>query len=213
MSLLFRLKFVWRLHSTIFELIKLLQICVYVSIAVLFLTKCSRRTFCWHLPFQSLNSNTRVGHESCSRFIKVTTKTKVSYCSTLDRFEQTLHLIRVFSWPFYKKQVNVQCGFGSISIPIASHIHNAAKHVIVKNNCQSYFKNFVVIFSRKHEGAFRTDWKTYRCIFYHFSIDIFLITIFQVATSLLIFLTTKPSLAQLRKQVNVIMYSPILTGT
>ena len=107
--------------------------------------------------FESLNSNTTVGHEGCSRFIKITTKTKVSYCSTLDRFEQTLHLVRVLLWPFYKKQVNVQCGIGSISIPIASHIHNAANHVIAKNNCQSYFKNFVVIFSRKHEGAFRTD--------------------------------------------------------
>ena len=42
-SILFRLKFVW-LHSTIFELIKLLQICVYISIAVLFLTKRSQRT-------------------------------------------------------------------------------------------------------------------------------------------------------------------------
>ena len=130
---------------------------MYVSIAVLFLTKCSGRTFCQHLPFQSLNSNTRVGHKSCSRFIKVTTKTKVSYCSTLDRFEQTLHLVRVLLWPFYKKQVNVQCGIGSISIPIASHIHNAANHVIAKNNCQSYFKKLEVLFSRKPQGAIRAD--------------------------------------------------------
>ena len=125
-STLFRLKFVWRLHGTIFELIKLLQICVYISIAVLFLTKSSQRTSSQHLPFQSLNSNTRVGHERCSRFIKITTKTKVNCCSTLDRFEQTLHLVWVFLWPFYKKQVNVWYGIDSISMQIASHIHNAA---------------------------------------------------------------------------------------
>ena len=123
-SILFRLKFVWRLHSTIFKLIKLQQICVYISIAVLFLTKRSQRTSTQHLPFQSLNSNTRVGHERCSRFIKITTKTKVNCCSTLDRFEQTLHLVWVFLWPFYKKQVNVRYGIGSISMQIASHIHN-----------------------------------------------------------------------------------------
>ena len=29
------MKFVWRLHSAIFELIKMLQICVYINIAVL----------------------------------------------------------------------------------------------------------------------------------------------------------------------------------
>ena len=179
----------------IFELIKLLQICVYVSIAVLFLTKSSRRTSSLHLPFQSLNSNTRVGHERCSRFIKITTKTKVNCCSILDRFEQTLHLVWVFLWPFYKKKVNVQYGIGSISMPLVSHIHNAANHFIAKNNCQNYFKKFEVPFSRKQQGATRADWKNYLCIFYHFSIDIFSIMIFQMATSLLIFSTTRPFLA------------------
>ena len=150
-SILFRLKFVWRIHSTIFELIKLLQISLYISIAVLFLTKSSQRTSSQHLPFQSLNSNTRVGHERCSRFIKITTKTKVNCCSILDRFEQTLHLVWVFLWPFYKKQVNVHYGIGSISMPIASHIHNAASDVIGKKNCQSYFKKFEVLFFRKQQ--------------------------------------------------------------
>ena len=134
------MKFVWRLHSTIFKLIKLLQIYVHISITVLFLTKGSQRTSRQHLPFQSLNSNTRVGHERCSRFIKITTKTKVNCCSTLDRFEQTLHLVWVFLWPFYKKQVNIRNGIGSISMQVASHIHNAANRVIAKNNCQSFFK-------------------------------------------------------------------------
>ena len=60
-------------------------------------------------------------------------------------------------WPFYKNKVNVQYGSGSISMPIASHIHNAANHVIAKNNCQSYFKKFEVLFSRKQQGATRAD--------------------------------------------------------
>ena len=102
------MKFVWQLHSTIFVLIKLLQMyeCVHISIAVLFLTKSSLHTSSQHLPFQSLNSKTRVGHERCSRFIKFTTKTKVNCCKTFDRFEQTLYLVWVFLWPFYKKHVN-----------------------------------------------------------------------------------------------------------
>ena len=43
---------------------------MHISIAVLFLTKSSQRTSSQHLPFRSLNGNTRVGHERCSRFIK-----------------------------------------------------------------------------------------------------------------------------------------------
>ena len=113
------------------------------------LTKSSRRTSSQHLPYQSLNSNTRVGRERCSRFAKVTSKTKVNCCSTLNRFKQNLHLAWVFLWPFFKKQVNVHCGIGSISMPIASHIHNAANHVIANNNCISYFKKIEVLFSRK----------------------------------------------------------------
>ena len=57
----------------------------------------------------------------------------------------------------YEKQVNVQYGIGSISMPITSHIHHAAKQVIAKNNCQSYYKKFEVVFSRKQKGAIRTD--------------------------------------------------------
>ena len=163
--------------------------------------------------FQNLNRNTSKGHERCSRFVKITTKTRVNCCSILDRCEQTLHLVWVFLWPFHKKQINVQYSIGSISMPIASHIHNAANHVIAKNNCQSYFKKFEVLFSRKPQVAIRADWKIYRCIFYHFSVDIFSITIFQVANSLSIFSTTRPFLAQCRKQVNVIMYSPMIIET
>ena len=98
--------------------------CVCSHHCIIF-NKSSRRTSSLNLPFQSLNSNTRVGQERCSRFIKVTTKKKVNCCSTRDRFEKTLQLVWVFSWPFFKKQLNVQCSIGSISMEIASHIHNA----------------------------------------------------------------------------------------
>ena len=91
-----------------------------------FWQKSSRRTSRQHLLFQSLNSNTRVEYERSSRFIKIITKTKFNSCSTLDRFEQTLHLVWLFLWQFYKKQVNVQYDIGSISMSIASHIYNAA---------------------------------------------------------------------------------------
>ena len=144
------MKFVWRLRSTIFELIKLLQICVYISIAVLFLTKRSRRTSSRHLSFQSLNSNTKVGHERCSRFIKITTKTKVNCCSTLDRFEQMLDLVWVFLWPFHKKQVNVQYGISSISMAIASHIHNTANTSLQRTTAKATSKNLRFSFLENH---------------------------------------------------------------
>ena len=109
--------------------------------------------------------------------------------------------------------MNVQYGIGSISMLIVSHIHNTVNQVIANNNCQSYFKTFEVLFSRKQQGAIRADWKIYPCIFYHFRIDIFSITIFQVGTSISIFSTTRPFLAQCRKQLNVIMYLPMLMET
>ena len=160
-----------------------------------------------------MNSDTRVGHKQCSRFIKITNKTKVNCCSILDRFKEILHLVWVFLCPFFKKEVTFQYGIGSISIPIASHIHNAANQVIAKNNWECYFKKFEVLFSRKQQGVIRADWKLYPCIFYHFSTDIFSIMVFQVSTSLSIFSTTEPLLPQCRKQVNVILHSPILIET
>ena len=84
----------------------------------------------------------------------------------------------------FEKQVNFQCGFGSILMLISSHIHNAANCAIAKNCWQSYFENFEVFFSRKQQGATRTDWKIYSCIVYNLCI---MVTIFQVANSLSIF--------------------------
>ena len=125
-------------------------------------------------------------------------KTKVNCCRTLVRFEQTLHLVWVVLWPLFEKQVNVQCGSGSISRLISTHIHNAANRAITKNSWQNYFKKFEVLFSRKQQGAIRTDCKIYSWIFYHLCI---MVTTFQVATSLSIFSTTIPSLIQYRKQM------------
>ena len=122
---------------------------------------------------------------------KGTSKTRVNFCSTLVRFEQTLRLVRVLLWPFFEKQVNIRCGIGSILMSITSHIHNAAKNAIAKNSCRSNFKKIEVLFSRKPQGAIRTDWKILSCI---------VVMIFQVAISLSIFSTTRPSLTQCRKQ-------------
>ena len=124
-------------------------------------------------------------------------ETKVSCCSTLVRFGQTLLLVSVLLWPFPEKQVNVQCGIGSILMLISSHIHNAANRAIAKNSWQSHFKKFEVLFCRKQQGAIRMQQGAIR-IFYHLCI---LVTILQVATWLLISSTTIPSLAQYRKQM------------
>ena len=129
---------------------------------------------------------------------KDTSKAKVNCCSTRVRFQQTLQLVWVLLWPFFEKQVNVQCGIDSISSLIPSHIHNTASRAIAKNSWQSYFKKIEVFFSRKQQGSVRTDWKSYSWIFYHLCI---IVTIFQVVTSLSIFSTTIPSLAQYRKQM------------
>ena len=40
---------------------------------------------------------------------------------------------------------------------ISSHIHNAANRANEKNNWQSYFKQFEVLFFRKQQGSIRTD--------------------------------------------------------
>ena len=83
-----------------------------------------------------------------------------------------------------EKQVNVQCGIGSTSMLISSHIHNAANCAIARNSWQSYFKKFEVFFSRNQRGAIRTDWKN---LFLHFLPPLHNGNDFQVANSLLIF--------------------------
>ena len=104
------------------------------------------------------------------------------------RFEQTLHLVWLLLWPFSKSKLMSSVLFAvfqySHTLAVSSVIHNAANCAIAKNRWQSYFKRFEVFFSRKQQGAIRTDWKIYSCIFYHLCI---MVTIFQVANSLSIF--------------------------
>ena len=58
------------------------------------LTKILRRSFSQHLPFQSMNSNTKVGYERFSRLIKKTLVRRKSIVVVhFVRFEQTLHLV------------------------------------------------------------------------------------------------------------------------
>ena len=106
----------------------------------------------------------------------------------------------------FEKQVNVQCGIGSISMLISSHIHNAANCAIAKNSWQSYFKKFEVFFSRKQQGAIRTDWKIYSCIFYHLCI---MVMIFQVASSLSIFQQQYPLWRNTENRWKVIIYNHV----
>ena len=104
----------------------------------------------------------------------------------------------------FEKQVHVQCSIGSISMLISSPIHNAANCAIAKNSWQSYFKKFEFFFSRKQQGAIMTDWKIYSCIFYHLCI---MVTIFQVANSLLIFQQQYIFWHNTERRWNVIMWS------
>ena len=122
---------------------------------------------------------------------KDTSKTRVNCCSTLVRFEQTLHLVWVLLWPICEKQINVCCGIGSVSMSITSHIYNAANRSIAKNSCQSYIKKIEDLFYRKQEGVIGTGRKIYFCILFLCIV----VTIFHVATSLSIFSTGRPSLA------------------
>ena len=87
--------------------------------------------------------------------------------------------------------------FSCCYLTITSYIHNTANHAIAKNSCQSYLKKFEVLFSRRQQGVIRADWKILSCILYHLCI---VVTIFQVTSSFSIFSTTRPSLAQYRKQ-------------
>ena len=65
----------------------------------------------------------------------------------------------------FENEVNFQCGIGSISMLISSHIHNAANRAIVKNSWQRYFEKFEVLFSRKTTECNKDRFKN---LFLHF---------------------------------------------
>ena len=145
-----------------------------------------------------VSCNTRVECERWSRLIKKTLARRKSIVVVhLLGLNKLYTLFECFYGRFQKAS---KCPVW-YSMLISSHIHNAANRAIAKNSWQSYFKKFEVFFSRKQQGAIRTDWKIYSYIFYHLCI---MVTIFQVATSLSIFSTMIPSLAQYRKQMKTI---------
>ena len=81
----------------------------------------------------------------------------------------------------FQKQVNVQCGIQcwyphTLIMQPTAPLQKAAD--------KATSEKFEVFFPRKQQGAIRTDWKIYSCIFYHLSI---MVTIFQAANSLSIF--------------------------
>ena len=120
----------WRRNSKIFELIKPVQVCVYVSIALLLWQNV-------HDALQSLNSNTRVDVQGS----KVTSKTKSIVVVHLTGLNKLYTLLKCFYGRFFKKQVNVHCGIGSISMPIASHMHNTANTSLQRTTAKGTSKN------------------------------------------------------------------------
>ena len=58
---------------------------------------------------------------------------------------------------------------------------------------QNYFRKLDIFLSKKQQGAMRTDRKIYCVLLYQLFI---VVIVFKVATSLSIFSTTGPSLAQ-----------------
>ena len=68
---------------------------------------------------------------------------------------------------------------------------------------QGYFRKLDNFFSGKQQGAVRTDQKNYYLLIYDFWM---VVRIFKVATSLSIFSTTLPSLAQQGKQMKTIKF-------
>ena len=107
---------------------------VYVSITVLFWQKFTvhfQPTFTLTFTFQSMNSNTKVGCERCSRLIKKKLVRQTSIVVVhFVRFEQLYTLFKCFYNRFWKaSKCPVWC-----SMPISSHIHNAANRTIAKNS-------------------------------------------------------------------------------
>ena len=86
----------------------------------------------------------------------------------------------------FEKQVNVQCGIGSISMLISSHIHNVAncKCSLQRTADKAISKTNELFFSTKQQGATRTNWKIYSCISFHLFT---MVAIFQATNSLSIF--------------------------
>ena len=59
-----------------------------------------------------------------------------------------LYTLLVILWLFFEKQLNVQCGIGSISMLISQDIHNAASRAIeqLAMNSYNHFYNTLRLF-------------------------------------------------------------------
>ena len=120
-----------------------------------------------------------------------TSKTKDNWCSTLVRFEKTLHIVSGFYGRFSK---NKKISGDVLAVFQCWYPHTFVMLPIAKNSWQRFFNKFKVLFSRKQQGAIRTDLTIYSCISYHLFNG-------KAFATLLIFSTTIPSLAQYRKQM------------
>ena len=141
---------------------------------------------------------------------KDTSKTKVNCCSTLVRFEQTLHLVWVLLWPFLKSKYMSRVVLAVFQCWYPHTLIMQPTAPLQKNSWQSYFKKFEVFFSRKERGAIRSDWKIYSCIFYHLCK---MVTIFQVANLLSIFQQQYLLWHNTENRWKVIIYLPMLIET
>ena len=104
----------------------------------------------------------------------------------------------------FDKQANIHCCTGSISRPISSRDHNATDQVIEMDRYQSYFRKLDNFFCGKQQDAARSDKNIYSLLVYDFCI---VVRVFKEATSLSIFPTAQPFLAQQRKQMKSINFN------
>ena len=97
----FCLSFLW--HEHCHSKFPRAWLCEYVSITVLFWQKIHGALWANIYLFQSMNSNTKVGYERCSRLIKKTlVRQKSIVVVHFVRFEQILNLVWELLWSFQK---------------------------------------------------------------------------------------------------------------
>ena len=132
-----------------------------------------------------MNGNTKVGCKRCLRLIKKTLVRRKSIVVVhFVRFEQTLHLVWVLLWPFtkIKQMFSVVLTVFQWWYPRTFIMQPTAPLQRTADKATS--KNLKFSFLKKQQGAIRTDWEIYSCIFYHLCI---IVMIFQVANSVSIF--------------------------
>ena len=165
-----------RRYGKIYKSIKPVHVFSQYSIV---LTKGSRCTFIQYLTFESLNSNTKVGYERSSSLIK----------KTLARWESVL-VVRLLG--LNKLYTLFECFYGRFS--------KASKCPLCYwqyFNSDDWEQQLPKLLQKIWSCAIRTDWKTLSSIFYHLCASG---NDFPSGCPLSIFSTTRPFLAQYRKQ-------------